>query len=122
MLKLLILYISHTTQGHALSDVKIVIFISLCNKLKHNLLKSNQNQVLHPVYKLQSYCDLTFFLICKAPHAVYFDVLMCLCLPHPYEALKLLVSGQQFLVQFDSLQVTATELSIGLPHVVCTLT
>lgn len=37
---------------------------------------------------------------------------------HPYEGLKLLVSCQQFLVQFDGFQLAAAELSIRLLHVV----
>lgn len=40
---------------------------------------------------------------------------------YPYEVLEPLVFGQQLLVQFDSLQVAAAELSVGLPHLVSTL-
>lgn len=54
--------------------------------------------------------------------AVYFNVFFCLFVwSHPYEALEPLVSGQQFLVEFHSLQVAAAEFSISLAHVVCTL-
>lgn len=53
---------------------------------------------------------------------LYCNVQSVFCVSHPYETLEPFVSGQQFLVQFDSLQVAATELSVGLPHVICTLT
>lgn len=40
---------------------------------------------------------------------------------YPYEVLEPLVFGQQLLVQLDSLQVAAAELSVGLSHLVSTL-
>lgn len=50
-------------------------------------------------------------------------VLLCNCdgRSHPDETLEPFVFGQQLLVQFDSLQMAATEISVGLQQVVCPL-
>lgn len=40
---------------------------------------------------------------------------------HPYETLESFVFGQQLLVQFDSLQMVATEISVSLQQVLCPL-
>lgn len=57
----------------------------------------------------------------KIKTSLYIRVCACVFLSHPYKALEPLVSGQQFLVQFDSFQVAAAELGVGLLHVLCTL-